>query len=58
MVIEHLICAITAPVVPGTIVVDRGKIYVSEHLTCVCAPTSPASTSPLLLADPEAEQTM
>ena len=28
----------TPPVVPETIVVDHGKIYVSEHLTSVCAP--------------------
>ncbi len=27
----------TPPVVPETIVVDHGKIYVSEHLTSVCA---------------------
>jgi transposase InsO family protein len=27
----------TPPVVPETIIVDHGKIYVSEHLTSVCA---------------------
>jgi transposase InsO family protein len=27
----------TPPVVPETIVIDHGKIYVSEHLTSVCA---------------------
>jgi len=27
----------TPPVVPETIVVDHGKIYVSEHLTSICA---------------------
>lgn len=27
----------TPPIVPETIVVDHGKIYVSEHLTSVCA---------------------